>query len=124
MKRKVIRYGEIGKVPLSPAVRAGDYIYISGQVPVDENNQLVEGGIEIQTQIVLNKIKTLLKQADSSLEDVIKTTIFLTNIDNFSAMNKVYQKYFLKNPPARSCFEVKLAIDATIEVEAIAYSPR
>ena len=124
MKAKVIRYGKIGKVPLSPAVRAGDYIFISGQVPVDENNQLVKGGIEIQTEIVLNKIKTLLEQANSSLEDVIKTTVFLTNIDDFGAMNKVYQKIFLKNPPARSCFEGKLAIDATIEVEAIAYSPR
>ena len=124
MKAKVIRYGKIGKVPLSPAVRAGDYIFISGQVPVDENNQLVKGGIEIQTEIVLNKIKTLLEQANSSLEDVIKTTVFLTNIDDFSAMNKVYQKYFLKKPPARSCIEVKLVIDATIEVEAIAYSPR
>ena len=124
MNAKVIRYGEIGKVPLSPAVRAGDYIFISGQVPVNESNQLVKGGIGIQTETVLNKIKTLLEQADSSLEDVVKTTVLLTNIDDFSAMNKVYQKYFLKDPPARSCFEVKLAIDATIEVEAIAYSPR
>jgi len=97
MKAKVIRYGKIGKVPLSPAVRAGDYIFISGQVPVGENNQLVKGGIEIQTEIVLNKIKTLLEQANSSLEDVIKTTVFLTNIDDFSAMNKVYQRFFLRN---------------------------
>ena len=94
MKAKVIRYGKICKVPLTPAVRAGDYIFISGQVPVGENNQLVKGGIEIQTEIVLNKIKTLLEQANSSLEDVIKTTVFLTNIDDFSAMNKVYQRFF------------------------------
>ena len=78
-------------------MRAGDYIFISGQVPVGENNQLVKGGIEIQTEIVLNKIKTLLEQANSSLEDVIKTTVFLTNIDDFSAMNKVYQRFFLRN---------------------------
>ena len=123
MKGKVIRYGKIGKVPLSPEVRAGDYTFISGQVPVDENNQLVKGGIEIQTETVLKKIETLLKQAGSSLEDVVKTTVFLTDINDFSAMNKVYQKFFLKNPPARSCFEVKLAIDTSIEVEAIAYYP-
>ena len=124
MIEKIIRYGKIGKLPLSLAVRAGDFIFVSGQVPVDENNQLVKGGIGIQTEIVFKKIETLLKQAGSSLEDVVTTTVFLTDINDFSAMNKVYQKFFLKNPPARSCFEVKLAIDASIEVEAIAYYPR
>jgi len=124
MIEKIIRYWKIGKVPLSPAVRAGGYIFISGQVPVDENNQLVKGGIEVQAEIVFKKIEALLKQAGSSIEDVVKTTVFLTDINDFGAMNKVYQKFFLKNPPARSCFEVKLAIDATIEVEAIAYYPK
>ena len=95
MIEKIIRYGKIGKLPLSLAVRAGDFIFVSGQVPVDENNQLVKGGIEMQTEIVLNKIKTLLEQAGSSLEDVVKTTVFLTDINDFSAMNKVYQKFFL-----------------------------
>ena len=120
----VVRYGKISKVPLSPAVQAGDFIFVSGQVPVDENNQLVKGDIEIQTEIVLRKIEALLEQAGSSLKDVVKTNVFLTDIKDFDAMNNVYKKFFKKNPPARSCFEVKLAIDATIEVEAIAYSPR
>lgn len=123
MKKEIIRYGGKANVPLSHAVRAGDYIYISGQIPVNENNQLIKGGIEIQTEIVLNKIKTLLEQAGSSLEDVVKTTVLLTDINDFSAMNDAYQKFFLKNLPARTTLETKLSIDATIEIEAIAYYP-
>ncbi len=111
-------------IPLSPAVKAGDYIFVSGQVPTDEAGQVVTGGITKETEVVMRKIQTLLEQAGASLRDVVKTTVYLTDIQCFPAMNQVYGSFFPSAPPARSCFEVKLAIDAKIEIEAIAYVPQ
>ena len=111
-------------VPLSPAVRAGDTVYISGQVPVGPNGQIVEGGIEAQTKQVLENIKAALALAGATMEDVVKTTIWLEDARDFGRMNAVYDTYFPKEPPARTTVESRLMIDIKIEVEAIAYAPQ
>ncbi|KAB2716728.1 hypothetical protein CN878_03095 [Ochrobactrum sp. 695/2009] len=111
-------------VPLSPAVRAGDTVYISGQVPVGPNGQIVEGGIEAQTKQVLENVKAALALAGATMEDVVKTTVWLEDARDFGRMNAVYATYFPKEPPARTTVESRLMIDIKIEVEAIAYAPQ
>ncbi|MBA8843731.1 reactive intermediate/imine deaminase [Ochrobactrum sp. RH1CCR137] len=111
-------------VPLSPAVRAGDTVYISGQVPVGPNSQIVDGGIEAQTKQVLENVKAALALAGATMEDVVKTTIWLEDARDFGRMNAVYATYFPKEPPARTTVESRLMIDIKIEVEAIAYAPQ
>lgn len=111
-------------VPLSPAVRAGDMIYISGQVPVDADGKIIEGNIEAQTQQVLENIKSALALAGATLKDVVKTTIWLEDARDFGRMNAVYATYFPKEPPARTTVESRLMIDIKIEIEAIAYLPQ
>lgn len=111
-------------VPLSPALRAGDMIYISGQVPVDADGKIIEGNIEAQTQQVLENIKSALALAGATLKDVVKTTIWLEDARDFGRMNAVYATYFPKEPPARTTVESRLMIDIKIEIEAIAYAPQ
>ena len=111
-------------VPLSPAVRAGDFIYVSGQVPVDAQGNIVTGDIKAQTRQVLENIKAALALAGATLEDVVKTTAWLQDARDFGGFNQVYGSYFPKEPPARSTAESRLMIDIKVEIEAIAYSPK
>lgn len=111
-------------VPLSPAVRAGDTVYVSGQVPMGADGKIVEGNIEAQTKQVLENIKAALAPAGASMEDVVKTTIWLEDARDFGRMNAVYATYFPKDPPARSTVESRLMLDIKIEIEAIAYAPQ
>ncbi|CAN7687927.1 RidA family protein [Mesorhizobium caraganae] len=110
-------------VPLSPAVRAGDFVYISGQVPVDSNRIVVKGGITEQTEQVLQNVKAALALAGCTMDDVVKTTVWLEDARDFGAFNTVYAKHFPSNPPARTTVESRLMIDIKIEVEAVAYRP-
>lgn len=110
-------------VPLSPAVRAGDFVYVSGQVPVDAGGKVVEGGIEAQTRQALDNVKAALALAGCGMEDVIKTMVILTDKTDFAAFNQTYATYFAKEPPARTTVEAQLMIDIRIEIEAIAYKP-
>lgn len=110
-------------VPLSPAVRAGDTVYISGQVPVGPDGGIIDGGIEAQTKQVLENIKAALALAGATMDDVVKTTVWLEDARDFGRMNAVYGTYFPKEPPARTTVESRLMIDVKIEVEAIAYAP-
>lgn len=111
-------------VPLSPAVRAGDFVFISGQVPTDsKTGEIVGKDIEEQTTAVIRKIEELVKASGGTLNDIIKTTVFLQDIKLFSKMNEAYRKLFFQDQPARSCFRAELAIDALIEIEAVAYIP-
>jgi 2-iminobutanoate/2-iminopropanoate deaminase len=110
-------------VPLSPAVRAGDFIFVSGQVPTGSGGAVVVGGIEAQTQRVLENVEAALKLAGASLADVVKTTVILVDARDFAAFNKVYATYFRENPPARTTLEARLMIDIRIEFEAVAYKP-
>jgi 2-iminobutanoate/2-iminopropanoate deaminase len=110
-------------VPLSPAVRAGDFIYVSGQVPVGADGSVVPGGIEAQTRQVIENIKAALSLAGADLGDIIKTTAILSDARDFGAFNKIYGSYFSQTPPARTTLEARLMIDIKVEVEAVAYKP-
>lgn len=111
--------------PYSQAVKAGDFIFTSGQIPIDpETSKIVEGGIEEQTKRVLENLRAILEEAGSSLKNVVKTTVFLTKMSDFQKMNEVYKQYFADNPPARSTVEVFMLPrqDAKIEIDAVAIS--
>ncbi len=110
-------------VPLSPAVRAGDFVYISGQVPVGADGIVVKGGITEQTEQVMANVKAALELAGCTLDDVVKTTVWLEDARDFGAFNAVYAKHFPKDPPARTTVESRLMVDIKIEVEAVAYKP-
>jgi 2-iminobutanoate/2-iminopropanoate deaminase len=121
MKKQV--YGT-AHVPLSPAVRAGDFVYVSGQVPVDAQGNIVGADIKAQTRQVLENVKAALALAGATLDDVVKTTAWLQDARDFAGFNQVYGSYFPKEPPARSTAESRLMIDIKVEIEAIAYSPK
>ncbi len=108
--------------PYSQAVEVNGILFISGQLPVDpETGKIVEGGIKEQTQQVLKNIGAILEAAGYSYEDVVKSTVFLKNMDDFAGMNEVYASYYKENPPARAAFQVaRLPLDVLVEIETIA----
>ena len=124
MTFKVVE-GNVKKgVPISKAIISGDYIFVSGEVAFDDTGEIVKGGIEAETRQVLDSISNTLKGANSSLEEIVKTTVWLKNINDFSQFNKIYAEYFPGKKPARSTVRADLMVDAKIEIEAIAYSPK
>ncbi len=113
--------------PYSPAVRAGDYIFVSGQIPLDPvTNQTRLGDIASETRQVLENIRLNLEGCGATLRDVVKTTVFLTNVQDFAAMNAAYAEVFGDSKPARSTIGVAALPlpGAKVEIEAIAYKPR
>ena len=124
MVKKVITVPGAPKLPFSPGIRAGDYIFVSGQAGfVDAEGKEVKG-IKAQTKQCLENIKQVLTVAGCSLDDVVKVTVFLRNQEDFAKMNEVYQSYFVKDRPARSTVVAALALPSMlIEIECIAYSP-
>ena len=110
--------------PFSPAVRAGDFIYVSGQVPADKNGEIVVGGIEAQTRQVMENLKTVLALAGATLDDVCKSTVWLQDARDFGAFNRIYMSYFGDNKPARSTTEARLMVDAKVEIDVVAYKPK
>ncbi len=111
-------------VPLSPGVLFGGWLFISGQVSKDlKTGSPRPGGIEEETEQVLQNIGAILKEAGSSSEYVLKTTVFLRDIKDFPRMNEVYKKHFPTESPARSTVGVSLAGDYKVEIEAVAYVP-
>lgn len=108
--------------PYSQAVRAGDMIYTAGQIGLDPiTMEIVDGGIEAETHQVLSNLKQVLEAANSGMNYVVKTTVFLRDMADFSKMNAIYASFFPENPPARSTVAVKtLPKDVSVEIEAIA----
>lgn len=109
--------------PYSQATKFDQLVFVSGQLPIDpQNGAIVKGGIETQTRQALKNLNEMLLAASASLTTVLKTTIFINNMNDFTKINEVYSEFFNTDPPARSCVEVsKLPKDALIEIEAIAY---
>jgi len=123
MKREIVSTDKAPAAvgPYSQAVRVGDLVFTAGQVALDPaTGKLVEGGIEEQTRQVLQNLAAVLEAAGSSLDRVVKTTVFLKDMGDFAAMNAVYAEFFPTDPPARSTVEVSaLALGALVEIEAI-----
>jgi len=109
--------------PYSPALKVGNLLSASGQLPIDpKTGEMIGGNIEVKTRRVLENLKAVLEPYSIGLENVEKTTIFLKDMNNFVRVNKIYGEYFKDRFPARSCVEVScLPKDAEIEIEAIAF---
>lgn len=108
--------------PYSQAIISGNLVFTAGQTGlIPGTRNLVEGGVREQTRQTLTNVKTILEAAGTSLENVLKTTVFLADINDFAAMNEVYATFFPNVPPARSTFQVaRLPLDALVEIETIA----
>ena len=109
--------------PLSPAVRAGDFIFVSGQVPTDTDGQVVAGGIEAQTRQVFKRLEDVLALAGCTLDDVCKVGVWLDDARDFGSFNRVYMECFGSHRPARSTVEARMMIDVKIEMDVVAYKP-
>ena len=110
--------------PFTPAVRAGDFVYVSGQVPAGENGEIVPGGIEAQTRQVFANIERVLALAGCTLRDVCKCNVWLHDARDFGAFNRVYLEHFPGDKPARSTVESRLMVDAKVEIDCVAYKPK
>jgi 2-iminobutanoate/2-iminopropanoate deaminase len=108
--------------PYSQAIRAGNLLFCSGQIPIDPSTgEFVSGGVAEQTEQVMRNLSAVLSAGQSSLSQVVKTTVFLADMDDFTAMNEVYGRFFDENPPARATVQAaRLPRDAKVEIEAIA----
>ena len=110
-------------LPFCQAVRAGDFVFVSGQVAMDETGEIVPGGIVAQTRKTMSNILAILEKADCGLEDVVKANVWLDDARDFQGFNRVYTEYFGDRPPARSCVRSAIMVDAKIEMDVIAYKP-
>jgi 2-iminobutanoate/2-iminopropanoate deaminase len=108
--------------PYSQAVRSGNFLFASGQIPIDPaTGEFVAGGITEQTEQVMRNVSAILEAAGAGLQQVVKTTVFLADMDDFTAMNEVYGRFFGEDPPARATVQAaRLPRDARVEIEAIA----
>lgn len=109
--------------PYSQAIEFNNMVFTSGVIPVNpETNELVTGSIEVQAEQAIGNLAALLEEAGSSVDNVIKTTVFIKDMNDFAKVNEIYANYFKKDCPARSCVEVaRLPKDVLIEIEAIAF---
>ncbi len=124
MDKQVVHTDQAPKAlgPYSQAIRAGMFIFCAGQTPIDPaTGNLVEGGIEAQTRRVLQNLGAVVQAAGTSMDRVVKTTVFLLDMNDFQKMNAVYAEFFPANPPARSTVQVaRLPKDARVEIELVA----
>lgn len=116
----------VPRSPYSPAVRAGDFIFVSGQGPTDAvTNQMSFGDIRHETRIVLTNIQRILEGCGASMADVVKCSVFLRDGKDFGAMNEIYAEFFGEQKPARTTVEAKFAVpEMKVEIDCIAYKPR
>ncbi len=125
IQRIIPRGSPAPRGPYSPAVRAGDFIFVSGQVAIDPaTNEFVLGDVRQQTRLVLENIRRILEGCGASLADVVRCSVFLENAADFAAMNEVYAEFFGQHKPARTTVEAKfVASGLKIEIDCVAYKP-
>jgi 2-iminobutanoate/2-iminopropanoate deaminase len=126
MERIIPEGGATPRGPYSPAIRAGDFIFVSGQGPIDPaTDLLIDAGVEEQTYVTLGNIERILKAAGAAVTDIVKVSVFLRDINDFAAMNKVYSAFFGDHKPARTTTESRFhKAEMLVEVDCIAYKPR
>jgi 2-iminobutanoate/2-iminopropanoate deaminase len=123
MPKEVIQSANAPAVsgPYSQAVKVGPLLFVSGQLPLDPSGMRASGGAGKETERCLENLKAVLEAGGASMENVVKVTVFMTDLGDFKFMNQTYEKYFPQNPPARSTVQVvKLPKDVHVEIEAIA----
>ena len=123
MNLPVERYPSTLPMPFSKAVRANGFLFLFGVLPMDAQGRLVEGGIDVQTRVVIERIGATLAELDATLADVVKVTVFLADLDDFTAFNDEYRRHFGASLPARSTVGARLYGGARIEIEAVAVVP-
>ena len=111
------------ELSLSRAIRAGDFVFITGQVPMKEGVPMTDGTIEEQTRACLDSLKLILDEAGCELSDVVKSMVWLKNREDFGGFNEVYAEYFPAEPPTRSALVSDFLIDILVEIECVAYRP-
>jgi 2-iminobutanoate/2-iminopropanoate deaminase len=111
-------------LPFHPAVRAGDFIFVSGQVPKDDKGNMCAGNIEEQTRWTIESIKRILALDGANLDDIVRVTVYLEDARNFGRYNKVFAEYFPQGNISRTTVEARAVIDCKIEMDAIAYKPQ
>ncbi len=124
MKEVISTTGAPGAIgPYSQGIKYGNLLFVSGQTPLNPvTMKIVEGDVQAQAVQCLENIKAILEEAGSGLDKVLKSTVFIKDMGDFSRVNEIYAKYFTKNQPARSCIEVaRLPMDVLVEIEVIAY---
>jgi len=112
------------RLSLSRAIRAGDFVFLTGQIPFRDGVPMTSGSIEEQTRAVLDEIRETLAAAGCALSDVVKSMVWLTDRTDFPGFNAVYAEYFADDPPARSAVVNDLLVDVRVEVEVVAYKPQ
>jgi reactive intermediate/imine deaminase len=118
---EIQRFPSAAGYPLSRAIRAGDFLLLSGQIPVDAAGQVVRGDIAAQTHAVLQRIGETLELAGAGYGDVVRATVWLADMADFAAFNEVYRSYFRDGFPTRSTVQARLALDVGIEIEVQAW---
>ena len=111
-------------LPFTKAVRAGDFVFVSGQVPMGADGEIIEGNIVTQTQQTIENVKSILQSLGLGLEHVVKATVWLADTRDFWPFNKVYLEYFGAALPARSCVRADMMVDCKVEIEVVAYDPK
>lgn len=126
MKKKIIATPKAPAAigPYSQAIRIGDFLYTSGQISLDpETMEMITGNIEVETEKVLKNIEAILKEDELNLNNIIKTTVYLTDLSEFARMNQVYENFFTDTKPARACVQVAaLPKGAKVEIDVVAHS--
>ena len=112
------------RLSLSRAIRAGDFVFLTGQIPFQDGAPMTSGSIDEQTRVVLEEIRTILAEAGCELSDVVKSMVWLTDRADFPGFDAVYAEYFPDEPPARSAVVTDLLVDVRVEVEVLAYKPQ
>ncbi|MDP1699924.1 MAG: RidA family protein [Aestuariivirga sp.] len=111
-------------LPFTKAVRAGDFIFVSGQVPMGADGEIVDGNITTQTRQTIENVRAILQSLGLGLEHVVKATVWLADARDFWPFNKVYLEYFGAALPARSCVRADMMVDCKVEIEVVAYDPK
>lgn len=106
--------------PYSQAVKSGQMVFCSGQIPLKADGSLVSGGVDVQTEQVITNLENVLKAAGGAIGNVVKTTVYLSNMSDFSAMNSVYEKYFIHKPARATIQAARLPKDVAVEIDCIA----
>lgn len=112
------------QLSLSRAVRAGDFVFLTGQVPMQDGQVMTNGSIEEQTRACLNSIHETLIEAGCSLQDIVKSMVWLKSREDFPGFDSVYAEYFSEGPPARSALVSDFLVDIRVEIECVAYHPQ
>jgi len=111
-------------LPFSPGIKFGDLIFVSGQGPIDQNGKVVQGDVKSQTKTTLENFRRVLVAAQSGLEYVLQTTVYLSDLNDYSSMNEVYSTFFPDPKPARTAVRADLLFGMKVEIQGIAYAPR